>query len=792
MIKNHIKIALRNLSKHKGYSFINITGLALGITCSIFIFMWVQDELNYDRYNENAENIYRVEEDQYYSSKAYHVNVTPYPCAPVFKDKIPEIVNAARMNYAGILLKYGEKSFYERNVVGIDSTYLEMFTFEFLRGDINSALDEPHSIIINDEIANKYFGNDDPIGKVLSLNNKYDFTVKGVFKKLPHNVSRSFEIAFPFKFFKELGRWSESWGDNSITTFVQLIPNPNVELVNKKMTDLLRENNEESTTDYMVAPFTRMYLHSYFGYGNPTGNIKYIYIFSSIAIFILLIACINFMNLSTARSANRAKEIGVRKVVGASRTSLVSQFYGESFFLSIIGLIISLAVVVLLLGEFNAFTGKNIALNILYDSNFIIGVILITLLTSIISGSYPALYLSAFKPVAVLKGVKNISGSNSLFRRVLVIIQFSMSIFLIVSTIVVYNQMIFMKNKDLGYDKEHLIYIQMRGDIADSYETLKTELEHTKGVGGVSAANHPPNRIGSNSGGAEWDGKNPETKVLIGTNVVDYNFCKTLGIEILEGRGFTHEFPGDEISEEDTVGGFLVNEETVKIMGLDYKAAVGARFEFMGGYGKIIGVMKNFHYNSVRTEIEPLAMMLAPDYFSFIAIRLASNNINDSIDAIKNTWSSVLPNYPFAYKFLDEDFERWYRRESRMVSLLEIFAVIAIIIACLGLFGLASFSAEQRTKEIGVRKVLGASELNLTLLMCKEFVILVFISNIIAWPIAYFSSISWLNDFAYRIDLGVSFFILSGLFSMVIALITVSFQAVKAALANPVVSLKYE
>jgi len=393
MIKNNIKIALRNLSKHKGYSFINITGLALGITCSIFIFMWVQDELNYDRYNENADNIYRVEEDQYYSGKTYHVNVTPYPCAPVFKDKIPEVVNAARMNYAGILLTYGENSFYEKNVVGIDSTYLEMFTFEFLRGDIKTALDEPHSIIINDEIAKKYFGNDDPIGKIVALNNKYDFTVKGVFKKLPHNVSRSFEIAFPFKFFKEVGRWSESWGNNSITTFVQLIPNPNIDLVNKKMTDLLRENNEESITDYMAAPFTRMYLHSYFGYGHPTGNIKYIYMFSSIAIFILLIACINFMNLSTARSANRAKEIGVRKVVGASRGSLIGQFYGESFLLSIIGLLISLAVVALLLNEFNSFTGKSISLHMLYNRTFITGVLLITFVAGLISGSYPALYL---------------------------------------------------------------------------------------------------------------------------------------------------------------------------------------------------------------------------------------------------------------------------------------------------------------------------------------------------------------------------------------------------------------
>jgi len=792
MIKNFFKITIRNIYKHKGYSFINITGLALGIASCIFIFMWVQDELNFDRYNENVDNLYRVEEDQYYSGETYHVNVTPFPCAPVFKDKIPEVTNAARINWTGVLLKYGEKAFYETDAVGIDSTYLQMFTFEFLKGDINTALDEPYSIIMNEEMANKYFGDEDPIGKIVSLNNQYDFKVTGVFKKFPNNLSYSFEIAFPFKFFKELGNWSENWDSNSIFTFVELVPGANIELVNKKLTGLLRENDPESSTDYMVAPLNRMHLYSYFGYGHPTGAVQYIYMFSAIAIFILLIACINFMNLSTARSANRAMEIGVRKVIGASRNSLIRQFYGESLILSFIGLTFALMIVVLLLNEFNTFTGKEIALNTLSNSSFVVGALLITVIAGLIAGSYPALYLSAFRPVKVLKGTRKSGAKSSTFRRVLVVTQFTLSIFLIVSTIVVYNQMVFMKNKDLGYNKEQLLYIQMRGSVGESYEAIKTEFAKTEGVISVSGSNHPPHRIGSNSGGAEWDGKDEEQTVLIGTHVADYDYCRTVGIEILEGRGFSHEFPADLASEEDTVGGFLINEETVRVMGLDNKTAVGARFDFMGIDGTIVGIMKNFHYNSVRTEIEPLAIALAPDFLSYLTLRIAPGDIAENMDNVKSAWSSVVPSYPFEYRFVDEDFDRWYRREARMLSLLEIFAILAIIIACLGLFGLASFTAEQKTKEIGIRKVLGASEVNLTYIMCKEFVILIVISNLLAWPLAFWGAGSWLEEFAYRIDLNLTFFLLAGILSIVVALLTVSYQAIKAALANPINSLRYE
>ncbi|MFC2084223.1 ABC transporter permease [Bacteroidota bacterium] len=790
MIFNYLKIALRNIRKYKVYSVLNIAGLALGISCCIFILLWVQDELSFDRFNENADNLYRVEEDQYYSGETYHVNVTPFPVAPVFIDEIPEISNAARITWHGILLKFEDKSFYETDVVAVDPSYLEMFTIDFIRGNKSTVLDDPYSIIINEEIAEKYFGETDPIGKVVSINNEYDFRVTGVFKKMPHNTTYNFEIGFQFEFLKEFGRWNEGWGSNSIYTFVQLFPGSNISSVNEKMTNLLRLNEPESTTDYLLAPITGLHLYSYWGYGKPTGAIQYVYIFSIIAIFVLIIACINFMNLATAKSSNRAKEIGMRKVVGARRLNLINQFFGESLLLAFLGLFFALIIVILLFSEFKDFTGKELNLNILIDPKIILGLLIITLITGILAGSYPALYLSSFRPVNVLKNVLKIGTRNTLFRRILVVFQFSLSVFLIIGTIIIYNQLVFMRNKSLGYDKEQLLYIRLRGDLTNSYQTIRNSLKRTAGVINVSGSNHRPHQIGSNSGGAEWDGKDPEQTVLIGTNYVDFNYTKTMGVDIIEGRGFSEEFPADVAI--DSTGNFLVNEEVVKIMDRDYKSAIGARFKFMGIEGKIIGIMRNFHYNSVRTKIEPLAMIVNPDQLYYLAVRIAPGDISSTLDNIKNTWKDIIPNFPLEYRFVEEDFERYYTSEQRMVKLLRTFSILAIIIACLGLFGLASFTAEQKTKEIGIRKTLGASEYNLIYLLCREFLGLVIIAAIISFPVSYFLLEQWLENFAYRIELGVFTFLLSGLMALVIALLTVGYQAVKAAFANPIDALRYE
>lgn len=790
MLLNYLKVAIRNLIRHKTYSFINVVGLALGLACSIFILLWVQDELSYDRFYENADNIYRVEQDQYYSGESYHVTVTPFPVGPGFKSSIPEVDNAARIAYHPVLITHEENAFYEAEVVAADQSYLDIFGLDFVKGDRNTALNEPYSIVMTEEFAKKYFGNEDALGKVLTVNNKYDFKVTGIIEKIPLNASFRFQAAFNFEFLKEIGRWSESWGSNSIFTFVQLAQGADLNTVNKKITELVSKNNDDSETQYMLAPITDLHLFSYFGFGKPDGAIQYVYIFSGIALFVLLIACINFMNLSTARSANRSKEIGMRKVVGANRKNLINQFFGESLLLSFIGMIFSLVIIALLLNQFNDITGKEISLSIFADYKFIVGFLVITIFTGIIAGAYPALFLSSFRPVKILKGSLKSGVKNSLFRKVLVLFQFSLSIFLIIGTLVVYNQLIYMQNKSLGYDKERVLYFRTDGELSKNYQLIKDEFLQTNGVLDVSGANHPPNMIGSNSGGANWEGKDPEQTVLIGTHVVDVNYTKTMKIDLLTGRGFSDEFQSD--LPTDSTGKFLVNEEVVKVMGITNSEAIGAIFDFMGVKGPIVGVMKNFHFNSMRTKIEPLAMVLAPEHISFTVVRIAPGEISKTIDNMKVSWESILPGYPFEYRFIDEDFERLYRTEERMVDLLKYFSIMAIIIACLGLFGLASFTAEQRKKEIGIRKVLGASEIKLTYLLCRDFLVLVIISSFIAWPISYFILGDWLESFAYRINLSSWMFIISGLLTMVVALATVGWQAIKAAFANPVDSLRNE
>ncbi len=792
MLKNYFKIALRNIKKYKAYSLINILGLSIGIASSAFIYIWVIDELNYDRYNENVESIFRVEQNQLLSGKQYHINVTPYPSAPVFKEKIPEIIEAARFDYANLLLTYKDKSIYESSVVGIDKAYLRMFTLEFIDGDISTALENKFSIIINDEIANKYFGNERPIGKVLKINNEYDFLVTGVFKKLPENVTTNFEIAFPFDFFKDLGEYRDTWNLNNIRTFLQLHKSSDINTVEQKLIKIDRENTQSKTTEYVLNPLKNLHLYSQFGFEKKMGRIQYVYIFSMLALFISLIASINFMNLSTARSSKRGKEIGLRKVVGAERSGLISQFYLESIFLSLLAMCLSLIFILVLFNSFNQVTGKELSWEILLRREIIFGILGITFFTGIFAGSYPAIYLSSLKPISVLRGSKNKQSQKFSLRTILVIVQFSLSIILIIATIVVYNQMIFMKEKDLGYDKENLIYVYMRGEIPEKYEIIKSELLRTNRVRNVSGTLNPPHRITANGGGANWEGKNPDEQILIGANFVGYDYCKTMGINLVAGRDYSQDFSGDLVSNSDSIGGFLVNEEVVRIMGLDANSAIGAQFDNFGCYGKIVGVMKNFHFKDVKTIIEPIAFALVPDNLRFIVIRIERGNIPETIKNLTNAWASIVPKYPFEYRFLDDDLDRTYLSEMRMLDLLRIFSVIAILIACLGLFGLASFSAEQRTKEIGIRKTIGASVSNIVFLLSKEFIKWVLIANVIAWPISYILLNNWLQNYAYRVSIAWWVFLIATILTIIIAIITVGFQSIKAAIANPVNSLKYE
>ncbi len=800
MIKNYITVALRNIFRHKSYSLINITGLALGMACCLLIMMWVLDELSYDRFHSNADQLYRVEQDQNYSGEIYHVTVTPYPMGPGIKAEIPEISDAARYTSPGtLLLRYGEKAFFESDVQAVDPSFLSMMTFPLISGIRETVLEKPHSLIISADMAEKYFGTDDPMGKTITVNNMYAFVITGVMANIPDNSSLQFEMLVPFEFIHDIGSYNDSWDSNSILTLVQLHENSKIADVNKKITDVrhshvevrfqddpegLQRFNSRPRTQFMVNPVTAVHLHSYFGYGHSMGAIQYVYIFVIIALFVLLIACINFMNLATARSANRAKEVGLRKVVGALKKHLVIQFYGESILLSFISVGFAFVIAILLLPKFNLISGKELSWQTMLNWKFITGMLCVTLLTGIVSGSYPALFLSAFQPVKVLKGTLNAGAGSAMFRKILVVIQFSLSIFLIVSTGFVYKQVTYMQSKKLGYNKEHLIYIPLRGKTREFYAPLKDELKRDPLVVNVTGTGHPPTMIGSNSSGADWDGKDPDFNVLISQNRNAFDYIETMGIELAEGRSFSREFTTD------TSTAFMVNEEVVKIMGVE--SAAGKRFSFNGIDGTIIGVMKNFHFQSVRYEIEPLAIRVRPGSINYMVIRLPAGNIKKSLDFVKSSWQRMVPDYPFDYRFVDEDFDRMYRAESRMGTLLQTFAVLAILIACLGLFGLASFTAEQRTKEIGVRKVLGASITSLVISMSKEFTKWVLVANFIAWPLAYYAMNNWLQSFAYRTSMAWWIFALTGVVALVIALLTVSYQSVKAALSNPVDALKYE
>jgi ABC-type antimicrobial peptide transport system permease subunit len=765
----------------------------------LLIMMWVMDELSYDRFHKNANNLYRVEQDQHYSGSVFHVNVTPYPMAKGLKEEIPEIKYAAPYPNTGtLLLRYGEKSFFERSVRAVTPDFLKMFSFPLIRGDESRVVEKPFSIVITEDIAKKYFGQDDPIGQVITINNRFDFTVTGILKNIPTNSVIQFDMLVPFEFLEDLGRTIDNWGWNSIVTYTQLHKHADINSVNEKITDLryrrtlellkddpeaLKEHQEGEKTPFMLKPLTDIHLHSYFGYSYSIGDILYVYIFSTIALFILILACINFMNLATARSVNRAREIGLRKVVGASKRNLIAQFYGESILMAFIGLLFAIILIIFLLPGFSYLANKQFNISTIFNRHFIAGMIGVTFLTGIISGSYPAIFLSSFQPIKILRSKLNSRDSNAFFRKILVVFQFSISMILIVGTLIIYNQLHFMKEKKLGYDKEHLIYLPLRGDSNQFYNTLKQELKKSDKTVNVTGTRHYPIWIGSNTSGVDWDGKDPDYEILVSIGSVDFDYVETMKIELLEGRSFSKFY------STDTSNAFLINEVMMNIMG--GQTVVNQRFN-LGREGIIVGVMKNFHYQSVENNIEPLALRVDPKSMNYMVIRLAAGNIQGGIDFVEKTWKQLIKNYPFEYSFVDQEIEDMYSNWDRVSSLLRYFAILAIVIACLGLFGLASFMAEQRTKEIGVRKVLGASTGSLVILMSKDFTKWVLLANVIAWPVSYFILDKWLENFAYRIDIGIELFVLAGFLALFIALLTVMYQSISAATANPVDSIKYE
>ena len=783
MFQNYLKIALRTLKTHKTYSFINVTGLAIGIACSILMLMWVQDELSYDRFHQNSGELHRILLDSQGAS-ATHEAVSPPILARKMREEFPEVVNATRMTIHGqMLFAYEDKTLYAENGLLTDPSFFEMFDFPFIQGDPETALMELRSLVLTEELAEKYFGKSDPLGKTITINNRTDYKVTGVIADIPTNSHMQFDFVRPFELFREAGRDLESWSDVSFYTYVQLQKGASIQAVNDKLKVMI-EKEDPAHNLYYLQPLSRIHLHSNFNFDFAGhGNILYVYIFTATALFILFIACINFMNLATARSGIRAKEVGMRKVVGAKKSDIIKQFFGESLLSSLLALVYAVGLILLMLPAFNKLSGKDLAFDLPGNTGLILGFLAVAALTGLLSGSYPALFLSSFQPIKVLRGSLLTGNRGARFRKTLVVTQFSLTIILIIGTLVVHSQLSHIRNQNLGYDKEHVVVLPLRGEIAKNFESFKTELLQHADILNVTSSSSLPTHIGSGTSGAWWEGKEEGTRIQMQALSVDTDYLDTFKMEMVEGRFFSSERTTDNEA-------FVLNEAAIRAMGVE--SPLGMKFKAFGTEGPIIGVIKDFNYKSLHMEIEPLFLMMNPRAYSYVCLRINTENLSGAIALLEQNWKKFASGFPFDYSFLDTQIDNLYRTEQRMGTVFNAFTALAVFIACLGLFGMASFTVERRIKEIGIRKVLGASVPNVFVLLSQESAKLILVANVIAWPVAYFIMNRWLQSFAYRANISIWIFIVSAVAAMMIAILTVSYQSIKTALTNPADSLRVE
>ncbi|MFC1725285.1 ABC transporter permease [candidate division KSB1 bacterium] len=809
MFRNYLKIALRNIKRQKVFSFINIGGLALGMACFILILLWVQNELSYDKFHNDKEKIYRITRHGYYQGNQYNSIGTPAPLAPALIEELPEIENAVRVRrFPRVIFKYGDNAFYEDKGFGVDEAFFKIFNFPFISGNPENALTDVFDIVLTKKIAEKYFGTEDPINKSINVEGRASFVVKGVIEDIPDNSSFKFDCLVSYKCIEAFQICGLNWGDPNFWTFIKLQNPGDIKETGIKITDIARNHGCPHISmrkgEFKVQPLKQVYLNPVGNYDYVKGNIKYVYIFSVIGFFILTIACINFVNLSTARYGKRAKEVGMRKVVGASRVQIIKQLFGESFFLVCISLLFAVILVKLLIPYFNNLTGKNIFLNLLDIKVYFI-FMFVVLLSVITAGLYPSVYLSSFSPAAVLKGtgsfvslLRKYSGSTKgrLFRNALVVIQFSLSIILIICTAVVFNQLHYILDNSWKLENECIIHIPVKENIGPKYDYVKEQLLRQPDIVSVTVKDCLPTSSINNTSGVTWEGKTtPVESLTMETTRISYDYFITMGIEIVKGREFSKEISSDNTA-------YILNEEAVSQMGIE--DPIGKIFALYGRRGPIIGITKNTQFQSFRLKYPPQAFHLLTDIGNqafeggvFIKVKIPNglekrNSLTASITHIRNVWVEVNSLAPFEYHFLDETIESLYNNEQNLRSLFGLFALLAVIISCLGLFGLASYTAESRTKEIGIRKVLGATISNITFMLTKDFIKWVVIANIIAWPAAYYFMNKWLQGFEYRTGLGIVTFISAGIIALIIALVTVNYQSLKAASADPVKSIKYE
>ncbi|MES1215830.1 MAG: ABC transporter permease [Bacteroidota bacterium] len=791
MLKNYFKTAWRNLIKNKVQSAINIAGLSVGLACSLLIFLWIQNELSIDAFHTKGDRLYKVYEREYYQDHIDGNYDTPGLLAEELKRKIPEIEDAVMLeeDNESTTLRVGDKVL-KATGSGASAGFFNMFSFPVLQGTANSALSSITGIAVSKKLAGDLFGNpESAMGKVIRYNNIKDYKVTAVFDDIPAWSSRKFDYLISWEALKQEQPWTASWGNSGPLTYVSLKPGSNASAVDNKLTGVRKLFTDDSSAAYHVElglqKYSDVYLHSHFENGKVSGGrIEYVHLFTIIAIFILLIACINFMNLATARSVNRAKEVGVRKVIGAERSTLIKQFIAESLLLTVCAIAVALVFVALLLPLFNQVTQKQIALPF-QQATFWLSILAITIFTGIISGSYPALYLSSFNPIKVLKGATKLSIGAVWFRKGLVVFQFVLSMILIIGTVIVSRQINFIQNKNLGYNKENLLFMPTEGNLVDKYQTFKTQALQMPGIKSVSfISSSSPVFLDQWTNGVDWEGRDPKTMISVQHPEVSYDFVKTMSMQMAAGRDFSKDFPTDK-------DGFLVNETAAK--DFNYKAPVGKFITINGRRGQIIGVIKDFNFRSLHETIKPMVIELGKkEGYGSILVRTEAGKTKQAIAGIEELSKELNPEFPFTYSFADEEYQQLYNNEQVISRLSNAFAFLAIFISCLGLLGLVMFTAEQRTKEIGIRKVLGASVGSIIQLMTSDFLQLVFIAIVIASPVAWWAMHNWLNNYAYKIDITWWMFAVAGGLVVLIAAATISFQSIKAALANPVKSLRTE
>jgi putative ABC transport system permease protein len=801
MFHNYLKTALRNLWKRKSFSLINIVGLAIGMAVSFLILLYVWNEVTYDRFHENAANIYRLATQLDAQGRHFEVASVPAPMGPAMVDQFPEVVRAARLRDFGTrVVSYEEKLYEESKIYHADPDLFRVFTIPVIRGNPETWLQAPFQMLVTEEMAEKYFGSEDPLGKSIKIDNRYTYNITGIVGKMPENSHFKFNMIGSLSSLDQIRKDLNMWMGFNYATYILMEGHPSIEQVTAKYNDLLMSNIPDqfrqlgAKVKIFLQPLKNIHLQSHLeGEMEPPGNPAFIRILTTIALFILLIACINFMNLATAQSSKRAKEVGMRKVLGAHRGKLIGQFLGESLLLSFISLIIAVMLIILLLPVFNHLVEKDLVFNPVQNGIILLGLVGITLLAGFFAGAYPAFFLSAFIPLEALKSRFKAGKGHRFFRNGLVTLQYVISITLIISTFVIFYQLHHVKNRDLGFDKEQVAVISLRGQVLSKHDVFKNEILRLPGVINAACSSTVPSR-GRTETMFSFEGVD-QKKQVFPIMEIDTDYLDTMDMQVVAGRGFSMDHPGDKKA-------MILNETLVKQLGWDEPIGKTVSMMDLADYNDpekgfvevpytVIGVVRDFHFASLHEKIRGHLMKMLGEV-SRISVKLRPGDIAGTLRSIQNIWHDLEPAYPFSYVFLDESFDRLYRSEQRMGQIFISFTLMAIFISCLGLFGLASFTADQRTKEIGIRKVLGASVSHVILLLSRDFTKWVILANVVAWPVAFFIMNKWLQGFAYRIGLAVWIFIISGVAALLIALLTVSAKAFKAAVANPVDSLRYE